>query len=466
MSPSPPHHSSRLRSRPAAVAKPAAGSRDQRRRTGRTLLMLVIWVCVGLALGNVAAAILPSLYTAEARILLPAATMTDDQPKAIETPQVAAAVIAELRLAERPDALPPAWWRPDLWAPVYGWIDKSVVKLPPLPTGLEDQLWQHVELTRFGHSSRVLAIQVTLPDAALAAAVANAIAKYQTTGGTLLSAALTPAEPSFPPQQLIVLAGAMIGLCFGVLRRGGSASKNFRGEDDIELTTGLPVLARVPRLADGKTALAHVLRDPMSPYTESLRRLHARLQSSDWKEVPKTIAICSAAPGDGRSVLAASLGRLLAGEGKRVLLVDCDWRHPDMHRLFRLPNDLGLTNLLVDKRKALDDLIQTDALSGLDIITAGRRSKTAQRAMLTPRMREILDDLAKCYDLVLLDFPPVQSAQEVLLLSRQVDRVVQIVRWRHSKRRAVLDSIENILSADGQVSGIVFTQTDPESPGN
>ena len=448
------------------MPKPARDSKDARKRLGRLLLTLALWVGVGLALANAAAALLPPRYTAEARILLPPAALNSDPLALIETPPVAKAVIADLSLADHPDSLPQEWWRPEPLAPALRWVDRNLFKLPAAPASLEDRLWRNVELTRFGPASRVLEIAVTLSDPALAAAAANAIVKYQMTGGAPLSAALMPGQPSFPPRTLMLGAGALIGLCFGLLRRNSGGAKNFRRADDIELDTGLPVLAQIPRLADGKTALAHVLREPMSPYTESLRRFYSRLQSSDWSEIPKTVAISSAMPGEGRSVLAASLGRLLAGDGRRVLLVDCDWRHPDLHRLFRLSNDLGLTNLLVDKRVALDALIQTDALSGLDIITSGRRSKTAQRAMLSPKMREVLDALAENYDLVLLDFPPVQSTQDALLLSRQVDRVVQIVRWRHTKRRTALDSIEQILSADGQVTGIVFTQTDLENPHN
>jgi capsular exopolysaccharide synthesis family protein len=173
------------------------------------------------------------------------------------------------------------------------------------------------------------------------------------------------------------------------------------------------------------------------------------------------IAVTSALSGEGRSTLTASLGRLLASEGARVLLMDCDWRHPSLHKLFRLSNDTGLTSLLVDPHVTLDDVIQTDALSGLDIITAGRRNRTAVMKLISDPMRRILGSLAGGYDLVLLDMPPVLAADETMLLSCIVDKLIFAVRWRHTPQKKAIDALEKILGARGDVVGVVFTRVDP-----
>jgi capsular exopolysaccharide synthesis family protein len=220
------------------------------------------------------------------------------------------------------------------------------------------------------------------------------------------------------------------------------------------------VLAVVPQIEDGGAALANVLRDPGSPYAESLRRLYDKLLSQRRSQAPKVVAISSALPGEGRSTLAASLGRLLASEGGRVLLVDCDWRHPELHSLFRLSNETGLTSLLLDPHIAIDDVIHTDALSGLDIITAGRRNRQAMHKLISEPMKKILATLASGYDLVLLDMPPVLAADEALLLSGLVDKLLFAVRWRHTLRSRATDAMDKILAARGDVLGVVFTRVD------
>ena len=107
-----------------------------------------------------------------------------------------------------------------------------------------------------------------------------------------------------------------------------------------------------------------VLRQPTSAYSEALRRLHIGVELSEAVASPKTILFSSATPSEGKSVMVASLGRLLASNGKRVLLIDCDWRSPRLHQIFRCGNRDGLASLLIDKDVQLDQAIHHDALSG------------------------------------------------------------------------------------------------------
>ena len=105
----------------------------------------------------------------------------------------------------------------------------------------------------------------------------------------------------------------------------------------------------VPQVAGRGQPAMQVLRQPTSAYSEALRRLHIGVELSEAANSPKTILFSSATPSEGKSVMVASLGRLLASNGKRVLLIDCDWRSPRLHQIFRCSNRDGLASLLVDK---------------------------------------------------------------------------------------------------------------------
>jgi len=428
---------------------------------GRRFTILAGCAALGFLTSGAAMTVFPPLYEAESRVLL-----ADTAPQTSHPADLAQKVIAQLHLDRDPDFNKAPWQPPVILLQAQDWIeDQTGLRLPsltPRPRGdLTERFWDRVDIGTLGRSSRVLDIRARARDPQQAAAIANAVARISA-GGTLIAPALPPISPAFPSGLTLLLGGAGAGLAFGFLALGlfGTNPRQFNRAEDVETASGLPVVAVVPEIEDGAAALAHVLRDPGSPYTESLRKLYHKLHSERWTQAPKMIAITSALPGEGRSTLAASLGRLLASEGGRILLIDCDWRHPELHKLFRLSNDTGLTSLLVDPHIALDDVIHTDALSGLDIITAGRRNRSAVHKLISDPMRKVLASLASGYDLVLLDMPPVLAANETLLLSCVVDKLIFAVRWRHTLQRKATDAMEKVLGARGDIVGVVFTRVD------
>lgn len=443
------------------------------RRLWRRLGTLAACLVVGLTLAGGVIAVLPTRYVADTRILMPPDS-GDPQGAIQRSPALAEQVIDELHLDRDPDLTRQPWQPPaalhDALSGAQSWIEAQTGWRPPLPftaaaqpDSLVDRFWDRVEIVHHGRTSRVVEIQAAFGDPQQAAAVANSLGRLAHGNGTVIAPALPPSGAAYPPVSSILLIGAAAGVLFGLagIVLFDSKPRLFTRAEELESASGLPVLAVVPELDDGGGALANVLRDPGSPYAESLRKLYGKLHSQRWNQAaPKVIAVSSAMPGEGRSTLAASLGRLLASEGGRVLLVDCDWRHPELHTLFRLSNETGLTSLLLDPHIALDDVIHTDALSGLDIITAGRRNKQAVHKLISEPMKKILTALAAGYDLVLLDMPPVLAADESLLLSGLVDKLVFALRWRHTPRSRATDAMDKILSARGDVLGVVFTRVD------
>jgi capsular exopolysaccharide synthesis family protein len=285
---------------------------------------------------------------------------------------------------------------------------------------------------------------------------------FQQSDAQLISRAAAPGAPSYPPKGLIVflgtLAGTLVGGIMAMLKEG--VDRTFRRSDQIESATGLPVLAMLPTLRGGTPATVHVLRKPISPFSEALRKLYIGLELSEAARSPKTILFCSATPGEGKSVMVASLGRLLASNGKRIMLIDCDWRLPNLHRLFHCPNRGGLASLLSDDKAGLSDIVYNDALSGLDVIVAGDLNPKSVPLLTSERMRLILQALAKNYDFVLIDTPPVHVGAEVLHLARMVDKTVFAIRWGYTPREVSLDALKQIIEAQGDVAGVVLSRVD------
>lgn len=288
--------------------------------------------------------------------------------------------------------------------------------------------------------------------------------QLQKPNAKLISAAAPPTKPGFPPKTLLVflgaVAGALIGMAYALLREG--VDRTFRRADQIEAMTGLPVLAMIPTLRGSITPIAHVLRKPVSPYSEALRKLHIGLELSEAAQSPKTVLFGSAVPGEGKTVLVASMGRMLASHGRRILMIDCDWRNPRLHKLFQCQNRNGLAELLCDQPERIEDCIFTDTLSGADLIPSGVFTPQAMRYLTTDRMKMILHALAPRYDMIFLDTAPVLVGAEVLTLSRMVDKVAFMVRWGETKREAVMEAMKDLIEVNADIAGIAMTRVDPK----
>ena len=277
-----------------------------------------------------------------------------------------------------------------------------------------------------------------------------------------ISAAAPPEAPTVPPKGLIFCLGTfgafLVGSLWSILRE--NVDNTFRRGDQLQQASGLPVLSAIPNVRSSRSAATYVMRKPFSAYAESLRKLYIGLDLSNVAHSPKTVLFASAVPAEGKSMLVASLGRMLANNGRRVLLIDCDWRCPSQGQLFGCQGRAGLAAFLTGDTVRLEDALFHDDVSGLDIVPSGALTPANMHLLSSERMRAVIDTLAKGYDTVLLDTPPVLVGAEVLALVRMVEKVVFTVRWGHTQQDAVHDALKQILDAGGDVAGLVLSRVD------
>lgn len=278
----------------------------------------------------------------------------------------------------------------------------------------------------------------------------------------LISRASPPQRAGYPPKFLIVLLGTASGLLLGALAAllCESADRTFRRSDEVERVTGLPVLSLVPNVKRMTPAVTQILRRPVSTYGEALRKIYVGLQLSGKSDPPRTILFTSSTPSEGKSVMAASFARLLARNGKHVLLVDCDWRSPSLHRLFQCSNQDGLAQLMSQDRGAVPAAIFHDAASGLDVLVSGGWTPQSAEMLMSDRLGAILQSCAKNYELVILDSAPVLVSSEALVLSRLVDKTVFVIRWGHTSRDSALDALRQLADAQADIAGAVLSRVD------
>lgn len=280
-------------------------------------------------------------------------------------------------------------------------------------------------------------------------------------GARLISRGATPLSPSYPPTNIILAVAGMLGLvlgaCTALMIEG--LDRTFRTRQQIEDYTGLPTLALVPAVKARDSG--RILDDVNSPFSESLRSLHMRLLFNGNSKGGKVVMFTSAAPHEGKSRISISLARLMARTGRRVIVVDCDWQRPMVHRHFGQRPYPGLADLLSGDVDA-EQVVHQDRMTGAHAIFAGNVQRIADDPQRVEQLRPLLRTLAKHYDLVIVDSLPVLSGSEALSLASLVDRVVFVVRWGRTPRQIVMDGLQQISEMHGKISGVVLSQVDPK----
>jgi polysaccharide biosynthesis transport protein len=269
----------------------------------------------------------------------------------------------------------------------------------------------------------------------------------------------------------VLVQSLMLGAAVGVLLGLGLglwaefADRSFRSPTDIRRQLGLPVLGHVPPIRSNDPPevkpvaaldpiLACLIR-PHSAEAEAVRGIRTQLLFSTSGREHQVLQITSPSPGDGKSTLAANLAISLAKSDKRVVLVDCDFRKPRIHRMFALTNpELGLASVVADQAD-LGAVVQGCEIENLSILPCGPRPANPAELLTTPKFQEILDDLRANYDFVIVDTPPVLAVSDPAAVAPRVDGIVLVFRMTKDARPAAERARDDLTAVGGHILGVV-----------
>jgi protein-tyrosine kinase len=170
---------------------------------------------------------------------------------------------------------------------------------------------------------------------------------------------------------------------------------------------------------------------------------------------PRTIMITSTLPGEGKTFVACNLAASIAlGINEYVLLIDCDFRHPQMHAMLGISNEEGLYEYLSGKKKLGDLLIHTK-VEKLSLLTAGNAAPNPSELLASTMMKEFLEEVKERYQdrYVIIDAPPSQVVTDTSILANYVDGIIFVIKSQKSPRQTVQKSIESLKN---KILGIVF----------
>jgi succinoglycan biosynthesis transport protein ExoP len=292
----------------------------------------------------------------------------------------------------------------------------------------------------------------------------------------IVDQAMVPPNPKQQPQSTIIITTVIFSLLGGIVIAFlmESLDTGLRSIAEIESITELPSLAIIPRAkrssaeeaANLSTAQRNisVLTQPKSQFAEAFRSLRTSLLLSSAGHPPKFILFTSATPSEGKTTTASNLACVLAQGDSRVLLIDADLRRPNVHHRFGLNGKVGLTTLLTGASTLEATVQNIPEVPNLDILPSGPVPPFPTEMLSSGVMNELLARCGELYTYVIIDSPPILSVTDGVILARDADAVVLVVRHGKSSKHVVRRARDLLLRSGAQITGIVLNAVDMSSP--
>lgn len=263
----------------------------------------------------------------------------------------------------------------------------------------------------------------------------------------IASVAKPPERPSSSNPLLFILPASLIcaigASAFAVFR--DRLDHSLRSERDVGDALGLPCIGLVPRTARMSATRRHryLRTEPFSAYAESIRSAAATLKIVARPRRAKVVLVSSSVPMEGKSTLALSLAIYASGLGRRVLLVNLDFRKQSL--LASMFSGRGLHRLNVQDLPPAQAIQQVPEL-GLDYLPV-RRHHIDPLLFASEQMPQLLRQVRGSYDCVIIDGPPLLGAAEARLLPAVADKLLFVVKWGDTSREVAQSALRLLREA-------------------
>ncbi len=278
---------------------------------------------------------------------------------------------------------------------------------------------------------------------------------------TVLEPAHLPTKPVGAGLLSNVLLAAAIGL---VLSATGAfiaemLDDRLRSAAEAVQLTGLSLLASISsvrsRFGSGLTTVS----DPLAEASQSFRILRTRIMQRAAESPPVVLVVTSPGPGEGTSEVLANLGVVSAQAGRRVLIVDADMRSASQHRLFGLPPEPGLSEVLGSVEQDAAQHVRATQISDLWLLASGARVANPDALLTSTRVDNVLQSLRWEFDLVLIDSPSATVYADAAILASRADGVLLVAGASVTQRSQLVKVAEAFGHASIAVLGLVVNHT-------
>ncbi|MCS6916423.1 MAG: polysaccharide biosynthesis tyrosine autokinase [Chitinophagales bacterium] len=277
---------------------------------------------------------------------------------------------------------------------------------------------------------------------------------------TILRRADVSSKPVFPNVGLIRLLGVVIGLigCLMLIIIRYLLHHKILSVHEIVRYTDASILGVVPKYNQTMDVSQLVVnKRPKSVISECFRSMRTNLEYMAPNQTTRLLAVTSTVAGEGKTFIAVNMAGILALGGKKVVLLDFDLRKPQLHKSFNLDNQRGVSTLIIGKY-SLQECVKHTEWENFDVITSGPLPPNPAEFIASPRTEELLEELKKVYDVLVIDTPPVGIVTDALNLIKKADVPIYLIRADYSSR-SFLNNV-NHLYHDHQINRLAIVLND------
>lgn len=280
----------------------------------------------------------------------------------------------------------------------------------------------------------------------------------------IVASAFPPSVPSSPNIPLNLILAGLCGILFGVIA-AMAAEMQYKGlttADDVETRLGLPFLGLTPESSTlehhATTPIKTLIEQPDSLLAEAVRAIHSatHLPSNGRARV---LAVSSAVPGEGKTVLSAMLGLTAAASGAKVVVIDCDILLRGLSRLASAFEGPGLREVTAGTT-TIDEAIRQWHGSSLSYLPITSSPEPGERLTMNGAIHAVIGQLKERFDLIVLDCPPLLAITEAREIAALADGVVLAVHWRKTSSDAVRAAARLLPARLAAFTGVVLSRVD------
>lgn len=278
----------------------------------------------------------------------------------------------------------------------------------------------------------------------------------------IVDGATISGAPARPKRMLNVLLAVFVGLFGGVFAAFfvEYMDDTIKTPDDVEKVLALPFLGYVPTTEHDEGPL-YMFAGKRAAVAEAYRTIRTSIMLSSAEDKPlQVLLVTSTTPNEGKTTTAANLAVAMAQMGERVLLIDTDMRRHNLHKVFKLENLIGISDMILDQNNIPLGLRNPAEIPNLTVVTGGTLAPNPSELLGSAKMRTLISGLRGQYDRIILDSPPLMAFSDCLVLSRLADGVVFVVWGGETGRENIKKTVHSIQGVGARILGAVLNNVD------
>ena len=218
-----------------------------------------------------------------------------------------------------------------------------------------------------------------------------------------------------------------------------------------------------PKRSDPKKHTKKSQFDNMEVY----RQLRTNIEYSSFNKDIQVICVTSSNPAEGKSSVASNLATVAIAKYEKVLLIDCDLRKPVQHKIFKVSNKLGISNLMKEKSEIDLEIggyfqkFKDNSTDGkLYVLTSGKSVPNPQEMLASDRFKELIEKFREMFDYIIIDCPPLNAVADAIPVSSIVDGTLFVVAAMDTAKQEAKNALTMLQRNGANVLGCVLTKVD------